>query len=99
MSATHASAITRWINFLTGARLTDEPTCYKCFHRRALEGISIERMKSWLPDYHLVSRRSYGFFGPLSSSLPPALRSEEEQLIRDGALEGEYVAAAWRLRA
>jgi SAM-dependent methyltransferase len=61
-------------------------------------GISIERMKSWLPEYDLLSRRSYAFFGQLWSALPPGLRAEEEQLIRDGALEGEYVAAAWRLR-
>jgi 2-polyprenyl-3-methyl-5-hydroxy-6-metoxy-1,4-benzoquinol methylase len=62
-------------------------------------GISLEQMKSWLPAYDLVSRRSYGFFGPLWSSLPPNLRAEEEQLIREQAPEGEYVAAAWRLRA
>jgi dolichol-phosphate mannosyltransferase len=35
-------AITKWTNLLTGARLTDEPTCYKCFHRSALDGITIE---------------------------------------------------------
>ena len=35
-------AITKWTNFLTGSKLTDEPTCYKCFHRSALQGITIE---------------------------------------------------------
>ena len=34
-------AITQWTNLLTGATLTDEPTCYKCFHRSAIEGIKI----------------------------------------------------------
>lgn len=35
-------AITKWTNLLGGADLTDEPTCYKCFHRSALDGIQIE---------------------------------------------------------
>ena len=35
-------AITRWTNLLTGSRLTDEPTCYKCFQRSVLEGIALE---------------------------------------------------------
>ena len=60
-------------------------------------GVSIERMKTWLPEYQLVSRHSYAFFGVLASSLPPRLRAAEEQLARNGALNGEYVAAAWRL--
>ncbi len=59
-------------------------------------GISIERMKAWLPDYELVAQRSYGFFGGLSSNLPQALRQREEQYIQDGELNGEHIAAAWR---
>lgn len=44
-------AITKWTNLLTGAALTDEPTCYKCFHRDAIEGISIECDDfSWEPE-------------------------------------------------
>lgn len=43
--------ITKWTNLLTGAKLTDEPTCYKCFHRTALDGISIECNDfSWEPE-------------------------------------------------
>jgi len=43
--------ITKWTNLLTGAELTDEPTCYKCFRRSALEGISIESDDfSWEPE-------------------------------------------------
>jgi SAM-dependent methyltransferase len=67
-------------------------------HAQDGEGISIERMNSWLPDYDLAARRSYAFFGSLWSTLPPNLRYEEERLIREGALEGEYVSAVWRLR-
>lgn len=44
-------AITKWTNLLSGARLTDEPTCYKCFHRDALSGIRIESDDfAWEPE-------------------------------------------------
>jgi 2-polyprenyl-3-methyl-5-hydroxy-6-metoxy-1,4-benzoquinol methylase len=62
-------------------------------------GISLERMKGWLPDYDLASRRSYGFFGVLESSLPRGLREAEDRLIGEGALNGAFLAAAWRRRA
>ncbi len=43
--------ITQFANLLTGANLTDEPTCYKCFHLSALEGIEIECDDfSWEPE-------------------------------------------------
>lgn len=43
--------VTKWTNLWTGAFLTDEPTCYKCFHRDALEGITIECNDfSWEPE-------------------------------------------------
>jgi SAM-dependent methyltransferase len=61
-------------------------------------GISVDRMKEWLPDYDLAARRSYAFFGVLRSTLPPDLQSIEDQCIGEGALNGEYVAAAWRRR-
>jgi SAM-dependent methyltransferase len=59
-------------------------------------GISIDRLKAWLRDYTLVARRTYAFFGALRSTLPARLQDVEDQCIRDGALNGEYVAAAWR---
>ena len=44
-------AITQWTNLLGGASLTDEPTCYKSFHRSALEGVRIENDDfSWEPE-------------------------------------------------
>ena len=44
-------AVTKWVNLLTGSRLTDETTCYKCFHRSALEGIEIENDDfAWEPE-------------------------------------------------
>jgi glycosyltransferase involved in cell wall biosynthesis len=43
--------ITKWTNLLTGSKLTDEPTCYKCFHRSALMGITIENDDfAWEPE-------------------------------------------------
>lgn len=43
--------ITKWTNLLTGSKLTDEPTCYKCFHRSALEGVVIKCDDfSWEPE-------------------------------------------------
>lgn len=44
-------AITKWTNFLSGAKLTDEPVCYKCFHRDVIKGISIESDDfAWEPE-------------------------------------------------
>jgi SAM-dependent methyltransferase len=62
------------------------------------EGISISRMKQWLPDYELISQRSYGFFGELWYDLPAKLRSIEEDLIRRRKQNGFHVGAAWKLR-
>lgn len=44
-------AVTKWVNLLSGASLSDEPTCYKCFHRSAMEGILIEHDDfAWEPE-------------------------------------------------
>jgi glycosyltransferase involved in cell wall biosynthesis len=44
-------SVTKWINLLTGSKLTDEPTCYKCFHKKALEGLTIEHDDfAWEPE-------------------------------------------------
>ncbi|MEX1114615.1 MAG: glycosyltransferase family 2 protein, partial [Akkermansiaceae bacterium] len=44
-------AITKFVNLLSGARLTDEPTCYKCFHRSALDSITFESDDfAWEPE-------------------------------------------------
>jgi dolichol-phosphate mannosyltransferase len=43
--------ITRWVNFLSGALLTDEPTCYKCFSKQSIEGLQITRDDfAWEPE-------------------------------------------------
>lgn len=61
-------------------------------------GISIQRMKAWLPDYELAAHRSYGFFGVLRSHLQPRFQDQEDQWVREAALNGGHVAAAWRRR-
>jgi SAM-dependent methyltransferase len=61
-------------------------------------GISIEQMAAWMPDYDLVSRRSYAFFGKLWSDLPKQLKKEEERLAEQRARNGLHVSAAWKLR-
>jgi SAM-dependent methyltransferase len=60
------------------------------------EGISISSMESWLPDHACLSRRSYGFFGKLWSTLPKGQRRMEEDLIASHALNGLHIGALWR---
>jgi hypothetical protein len=63
------------------------------------EGISIERMKHWMPDYGLVSQRAYGFYGELWSALPASLRKAEEALIARRSANGQYAGALWQRKA
>jgi 2-polyprenyl-3-methyl-5-hydroxy-6-metoxy-1,4-benzoquinol methylase len=60
-------------------------------------GISIADMRRWLPDYKLLSQRSYGFFGLAESALPRRLKTIEQDLIARRALNGHTVAAVWKL--
>jgi SAM-dependent methyltransferase len=63
------------------------------------EGIPVSRMRTWMPDYDLISTRSYGFWGELWSDLPPGLRTREEELISSRAPNGQYVGGIWKLRS
>jgi SAM-dependent methyltransferase len=85
--------------FLRSPLTTAEIFAITDIHAQDGEGISIQQMKSMLPGYALISTRSYGFFGVLSSDLTPDQRAEEERLIREKALNGFHVEAAWRSRA
>ncbi len=58
-------------------------------------GVSIRRMREFLPDYTLVSCRSYAFFGELISDLPPAYRRLEQALAAQHAMNGSQIAAIW----
>lgn len=58
-------------------------------------GISIQRMQTLLPDYRLVSTRTWGFFGELASALPAEYRRRERALIAEKAQNGTQVGAVW----
>ncbi len=60
-------------------------------------GVSIQRMKQWMPEYELISQRAYGFFGQLWSTLPSRLKTEEERLIAQRARNGAHIGATWKL--
>lgn len=61
-------------------------------------GISIRQMKRWLPDYELISVRSYAYWGTLWSKLPPRMKKMEEQLADNKTSNGMHVGAVWKLR-
>ena len=65
-------------------------------HVQNRRGVSGQEIRTWRPDWELVSCRSYGFFGELWSTLPPVYRRMEEELIRNGAPNGFHIGAAWR---
>jgi hypothetical protein len=60
-------------------------------------GISITEIRKLLPDFELISQRSYAFFGQLASNLAPDLRTTEQELIDRRAQNGFHVSAAWKL--
>jgi 2-polyprenyl-3-methyl-5-hydroxy-6-metoxy-1,4-benzoquinol methylase len=68
-------------------------------HVHDSQGISIGSMKTWMPDYELVSQRSYGFFGQLGSTLAPPYARQEQDLIAARTPNGIHIGAAWQLRA
>jgi 2-polyprenyl-3-methyl-5-hydroxy-6-metoxy-1,4-benzoquinol methylase len=61
-------------------------------------GISVRTMMSWMPDYDLISKRSYAFFGKLWSNLSPPFKKLEEELAEKKAVNGMHIGAAWKLR-
>jgi len=59
------------------------------------QGISLDKLKGMLPDYRLLSRRTYSFFGKLESELPLSFQKEESRLIDACSKEGGQLAAVW----
>lgn len=73
--------ITHWTNLLTGSHLTDEPTCYKCYHRSALEGIEIECDDfSWEPEVTVKLLRSGYSIEEVPISYHPRKTSEGKKI-------------------
>jgi 2-polyprenyl-3-methyl-5-hydroxy-6-metoxy-1,4-benzoquinol methylase len=62
-------------------------------------GISIRSLREMMPDYELVSARSYSFFGRMMNELPGSMKKEELRLIRERAMNGSKLAAAWRCKS
>ena len=90
-------AITQWINLLSGARLTDEPTCYKCFHRSALEGIRIEHDDfAWEPEVTMkVLKRDFRILEVPISYHPRKNKDGKKINWKDGV---KALITAWRYR-
>jgi 2-polyprenyl-3-methyl-5-hydroxy-6-metoxy-1,4-benzoquinol methylase len=58
--------------------------------------VSMPRMAALLPEYELVSCRSYAFFGELISELSSRYRTWERALIAAQAPNGSRIGAIWR---
>jgi 2-polyprenyl-3-methyl-5-hydroxy-6-metoxy-1,4-benzoquinol methylase len=58
-------------------------------------GVALSEIRDHLPDYELISQRSYGFFGQLSHSLPVHLKKVEESEIAAHSLNGFHLGAVW----
>jgi SAM-dependent methyltransferase len=58
-------------------------------------GVSLREVGSLLPEYQLVTCRTYAFFGELISDLPPAYQKQERALISAQAGNGSQIAAIW----
>jgi 2-polyprenyl-3-methyl-5-hydroxy-6-metoxy-1,4-benzoquinol methylase len=64
-------------------------------HEHHGRGISISEMARLLPEYDLVSSRSYAFWGELESDLPRRFRRTERELSEQRSPEGSRVGALW----
>jgi glycosyltransferase involved in cell wall biosynthesis len=74
-------AITKFVNLLHGSKLTDEPTCYKCFHRDALEGVKIESNDfAWEPELTVKLLRKGYRIEEVPISYHPRKRDEGKKI-------------------
>lgn len=73
--------ITKWVNLLTGSRLTDEPTCYKCFTRNSLSGIEILNSDfAWEPEITMKLLKSGYHIEEVPISYHPRKREEGKKI-------------------
>jgi dolichol-phosphate mannosyltransferase len=90
-------AITKWTNLLSGSRLTDEPTCYKCFHRDALRGIHIESDDfAWEPEITMKVLKSGFQILEVPVSYHPRKLSEGKKINWQDGVKALW--AVWRFR-
>lgn len=90
-------AITKFVNILSGSRLTDEPTCYKCFHRSALDEISIENDDfAWEPEVTMKLLRLGISIEEVPIAYHPRKREQGKKINwKDGV---KALWTAWRYR-
>jgi ubiquinone/menaquinone biosynthesis C-methylase UbiE len=61
----------------------------------ASNGISRQLLNDVLPEYSLLSYRTYAFFGTLNSCLTPSYQQKEQELSLKGDLNGRNFGSAW----
>ena len=64
-------------------------------HEHYAAGISIDTLVELLPEYELLSRRSYAFFGELEANLPRRFRRMEQEWITCSAQNGARIGGLW----
>jgi len=85
--------------FITSPLSAMELFCITDIHINNGEGISLARMKEWMPGYECVSSRSYAFWGKLESELLSPRRSQELELLKARAGNGLYIGGCWKRRS
>lgn len=91
--------ITQWTNLLTGSSLTDEPTCYKCFHRSVLHGIEIECDDfSWEPEVTVKLLRKGHWIIEVPISYHPRKNSEGKKINWKHGVAALWTVLRYRMR-
>ena len=97
-AAAHVEAVNRELlerNAIASPLTEAEIAAVVRLRSRQGQGISIREMQTLMPEYKLVSVRSYAFFGELASALPARFRKLERALIAARAANGTQVGAIW----
>ena len=92
-------AITKFVNLLHGTSLTDEPTCYKCFHREALEGIHIESDDfAWEPEVTVKLLKRGCMIAEVPISYHPRKRDEGKKISWKDGVKALWTVWKYSLR-
>ena len=92
-------AITKFVNLLHGTSLTDEPTCYKCFHRKALEGIRIESDDfAWEPEVTVKLLKRGFLIAEVPISYHPRKRDEGKKISWKDGVKALWTVWRYSLR-
>lgn len=93
-------AITKFVNLLHGSKLTDEPTCYKCFHREALQGICIESNDfAWEPELTVKLLQKGYQIDEVPISYHPRKRSEGKKINWKDGVRALWAIGKYSLRS